>query len=121
MAYTDPQSINLTGSASSLPRVSGPANGSGQFMSNDGTLALDIKQSNGKRSSGIIRATIKKYSVNPLDTTLNVPVNASVFVGFNRPLQGFTVTELVTALNGLVANLQASTNANLIKFLGGES
>ncbi|DAD51652.1 TPA_asm: coat protein [ssRNA phage Esthiorhiza.1_7] len=121
MALSDPQSVNLTGTAASLPRTGGPVNGSGSFQSNDGTLSLEVKLSNTKRSSGIYRATIKKYSPNPLDTSVNVPVNASVFVGFNRPLQGFTVAEMVTALNGLVANLQAGTNANLQKFLGGES
>lgn len=120
MAFADPQSINISGTTTSLPRT-GSGNGVGQFTSNDGAQTLSITQQSGKRIRRVALANLKKYSVNPLDTTLNVPVNASVSLVINQPVQGFTVAELTTMCTGLFTSLTASTNANLIKLLGGES
>jgi hypothetical protein len=39
----------------------------------------------------------------------------------DHPQSGFSQAELKDLCTGLMTNLTASTNANLVKFLGGES
>lgn len=121
MAFNDPQSITVSGSAVSLPRT-GQAIGVGTFGSGDGAYGMDVRNSYGKtRIRRTIGITNKKFASDPLRPTDNKPVNVSVRLVVDQPLQGYTSAELQAIVVGFVANLTASTNANIAKLLGGEA
>jgi hypothetical protein len=120
MALSDPQSVTIDGTAISLPRTSSGTN-SGGFTSNDGATSLQVAHTYGKRIRRTISLQTKKYATDPTNNSLSVPVFATLRITVDQPLQGYTADELKLALVGFIANLTASTNANMIKLLGGEN
>jgi len=120
MAFADPQSVDPGSGAVSLPRTStGP--GTGEFTSADGTLVYSIRHNRGKRISSSVRVSLSKLVSDPLRPADYKPVNASVTITVNKPLQGFSAAELLSFVNGIVANLAAGTDANKKKLLGLEN
>jgi hypothetical protein len=121
MAFSDPQSVTISGSAITLPRT-GSGLSTGAFSSGDGANAIDVRHSYGKTR---IRRTIgisnKKFAADPLRPTDNKPVNATVRLVVDAPLQGYTPADLQAIIVGFLGNLTATSNANLVKLLGGES
>lgn len=121
MALNDPQSVTVSGVAVSLPRT-GSGLGTGTFGSSDGAYGMDVRNSYGKTR---IRRTIgvqnKKFAADPLRPTDNKPVNATIRLVVDAPLQGYTSAELTAIVVGFLTNLTAGTNANITKLLGGES
>jgi len=120
MSYSDPQSLTISGSAVSLPRVSAGA-GSGAFQSSDGAVLLDVRNTYGKRIRRTARVTTKKFASDPLNPSQNIPVSGSFYVVADFPLQGIPVADQEALAASLAAWLTASTNANLKKLLGGEA
>lgn len=121
MAFADPQSITISGVASSLPRTASGV-GTGSFNTSDNALVMDVRHLPSKtRTSRTVGITIKKYVSDPLRPADNVPVQATVRLVVNQPVQGFTPADLEAALVGFFANLTASTNTNIKKLLGGEA
>lgn len=118
--FTDPQSVTISGTAYSLPRTSSSTN-SGAFQTNDGATSIQIANSYGKRIRRTISIQVKKYAADPTNPAQNVPVNATVRLTVDQPLQGYSVSELQAAIVGFLANLTASSNANIGKLLGGEN
>lgn len=117
--FSDPQSVTISGSAKTLPRVSS-GDFSGQFRTSDGAYTLSVKHTGGKRDRSVVRLDTRKIGANPLDPTKNLPYTASVYVVLDAPAQfaGFASTELEDLLKGLTAYLSA---ANVTKFVGKES
>jgi len=121
MAFADPQSVTVSGSATSLPRT-GSGLGTGTFGSAAGDYGMDVRHSYGKtRTRRTIGITNKKFAADPLRPTDNKPVNVSVRLVVDQPLQGYSSTEITAIVVGFLANLSAGTNANITKLLGGES
>jgi len=120
MAYSDPQSVTIGGSATSLPRI-GSGNGSGVFSTQDGSVQLLISNSYGKRNRRTARLTTKTLSADPLTPSNNVPVSGSFYVVADFPVQGIPVADQEALAAALATWLTASTNANLKKLLGGEA
>lgn len=119
MAFSDPQSVTI-GSAHSLPRT-GQGIGTGSFTKDDGTVALIVQHSTGKRVRRTARVNFSKVVADPLVTGTNLRVSASAYIVLDVPLNGFTVSEQVQIITGLTTWLTASTNANATKLVGGES
>lgn len=117
--FSDPQSVTISGSAKSLPRVSS-GDFTGQFRATDGAYTLSVKHTSNKRDRSVIRLDSKKIGTNPLDPSKNLPFSASVYIVLDAPSQGtgFTNVELEDLAKGLVAYLSA---ANVTKFVGKES
>jgi len=121
MAFADPQSVTISGTAVSLPRT-GQGVGIGTFGSSDGSNGLDVRHSYGKtRTRRTIGITNKKFASDPLRPTDNKPVSATVRLVVDAPLQGYTSADLQAIIVGFLANLSGGTNANIAKLLGGES
>jgi len=120
MAFADPQSITINAVANSLARIPTGA-GVGSFQTVEGNLVETISHAYGKRARHNIRLQTKKLTADPLVPTTNTPVNASVSLTIDVPLQGFTSTEIEQLVTGFLANLTAGTNLNLKKFIGGEA
>ncbi len=117
--FSDPQSVTISGTAKTLPRVSS-GDYAGTFRTSDGAYTLNVKHTSGGRERSVVRLDTRKIGANPLDPTRNLPYTASAYVVLNAPAQsnGFTSTELEDLLKGLVAYLSA---ANITKFVGKES
>lgn len=118
--FTDPQSVTISGSAISLPRTSSGVN-AGTYTSNDSATALLISSAYGKRVRRAIAIQVKKYATDPAVPSQNVPVSATIRLTVDQPVQGYTVAELTAVIVGFLANLTASTNANIGHLLGGEN
>jgi hypothetical protein len=118
--FADPQSVTIGGAATSLPRVSS-GNGTGAFQTPDGSVQLSVSHSYGKRNRRTARLTQKFLSADPLTPSNNIPVSGAFYVVADFPLQGITPDQQKDAAAALAAWLTASSNANLIKLLGGEA
>lgn len=120
MALSDPKTVTINAVDHVLARVdvTGPRS---IYMESDDEAKLTISHSRGKRKGALIRFDLQKTAVDPLISDRNIIHSMSVSLIVNRPLTGFTVTEQTQAVNGVVAFLQASSSADLVKILGGES
>jgi hypothetical protein len=119
VAFSDPQSVTI-GSAISLPRT-GQGLNEGSFTSADAAVDLVISHQYKTRTRRQFRVDQQKIVTDPLFSTQNKRVSASAYLVVDLPQSGFTPTELKDLVKGLLTNLTASSDANLIKFLGGES
>lgn len=118
--FADPQSITI-GSALTLPRT-GTGVGTGRFQKDDGTVLMSIThQALKSRNRRTMRVDHSKIAVDPLVAAQNLRYSGSVYLVTDFPVVGYTVAEQVQVVTGLFTNLTASTNANLIRLLGGES
>jgi hypothetical protein len=120
MAFADPQKVKVTETEATLPRVD-TGSFSSQYLSSDGLTRLTISTQNGKRKRHVARIDLSKITTNPFDTTQNVEVGSSAYLVVDRPLAGFTNTELKKLVEGLVGFLSASTYSATEKLLGSES
>lgn len=118
--FADPQSVTI-GSALSLPRT-GTGPNTGRFQKDDGTVLFSISHQNLKaRNRRTIRIDHSKVAVDPLVAAQNLRYSGSVYLVTDFPIVGYTVGEQIQVVTGLFTNLTATSNANLTKFLGGES
>lgn len=119
MAFADPQSVTVGGTATSLPRTSFEGS-EGKFTAADGNIQLRVSQSYAKRTRRLVRLDQKKVSSDPLNPNINVPSSMSVQLVVDTPVQGFSVAEQKALVDALVAYLGASTGARVTQLLGGE-
>jgi hypothetical protein len=119
---SDPLSVTIGSDpgAVSVPRVS-TGNGTSRYQSADGLVTLTLSSSYGKRTRRVARVDRTKVSSDVFIPANNVQLSASVYVVFDHPVQGFTSAEMVDMMAGLFGLLTASTNADAVKLLGGES
>jgi len=120
MAYADPQSVTIAGSAVSLPRVSSDHN-AGSFSSNDGLVKLSVSHTNGKRNRRVLRLDHKKVAADPFTTGVNTNYNMACYVVCDVPTVGYTVAQQKEIVDALVVYLTASTGARVTQLLGGEN
>jgi len=119
MAFADPQSVTINGSANTLARVGFGAN-SGIFSKDDGNVKLSMQHQYGKRTRRTVRLDFAKIAADPLISAQNIRYSMSAYLVVDVPVTGFTVAEAKQVVDGLTAYLTASTGANTTKLLGGE-
>lgn len=120
MAFADPQSVTISGSANSLPRVSSGVN-SGAFQKDDGSVKLTVSHAYGKRTRRTIRLDHSKVAPDPLISAQNIKYSMSAYIVMDMPQTGYTVAEAKAIGDALTAYLTASTGARLTQLLGGEN
>ncbi len=120
MALTDPQSITISGSAVSLPRVD-TGNNSSVYRSADGNVDMQIGHTYGRRNRHRIRLHTAKVSADPISPTLNRPFDMGINMVIDVPDTGYTPAEAKANVDALLAYLTASSGAIVTKLLGGES
>lgn len=122
MALADPQSVTIgtTPGAVSLPRV-GQGLSEGQFLSSDGNTKFRVSHTYGRRKRHLIRLDFQKVAPDPLISSTNVLYSMSAHVVIDTPITGFSVAEQKDVLLALANYLTASSGANSVKVLGGES
>lgn len=116
----DPQTITISGSASTLPRTAVVPDGA-IYSNPDSTIKFDVRHTNGRRNRSIARLRSDKIAADPLLTATNRRLSATVYVAVDVPPEGFSVAEQVALIKALSDWLTASTNANATKVVGGES
>jgi len=120
VAFADPQSVTISGTAISLPRTSSGAN-TGAFTSADGLVQMQVSNSYGKRYRRQLKLTQSKISADPLVPSQNVRSSMSCYIVVDVPVNGFTVAEEKALVDAFTAYLSASTGAKVTQLLGGEN
>ncbi len=120
MAFSDPQSVTINAVANSLPRTASGDN-TGAFTKDDGNVKLSVSHNLGKRNRRTIRLDHRKVAADPLIAAQNLNYSMSTYIVVDVPPVGYSPAEAKQVVDGFLANLQASSGANLVKFLGGES
>lgn len=117
MALADPQSVTISGNATSLPRT-GLALDEGEFTDSTGQVRLSVKHSTARRNRDIIKLQKSAIVSDPLVPSVNQNVSFSAHIVLDRPLNGVSIADAVALATALVA---WATTANLTKVAGGES
>jgi hypothetical protein len=117
--YADPQTITINGSAKSLTKTTSNDTGS-KFATSDRAHRMSVSHQYGKRQRHQIRLEVDQLLANPLITGQYVQSGVSVYLVADLP-NGFDVAQMKFIIDGFLANLTASSGANVTKLLGGES
>lgn len=117
--FTDPQAVTISGSAKSLPRTSSTENGA-KFATSDRTHRMSVAHSYGRRQRHTIRLEVDSVTASPLLEGQNVLNSMSTYLVVDVP-NGFDTATAKAVVDGFLANLSASTGANITKLVGGES
>lgn len=120
MALTDPQSVKISGTTTSLPRTS-TGEGESEYRSADGRIRLKLSTIEKSRTRQVVRLDVSKITADPLVSTTNVEVSMSTYLVFDRPSTGYSNAEAKAVYDGFIEALQANTSAIVTKLLGGES
>ncbi len=120
MAFADPQSIKISGTTTSLPRVS-VGDFKSVYESADGLIKVLASTQNGRRLRQTFRVDVSKITSDPFIPAQNVEVSMSTYLVFDRPLVGFSNTEAKAVYDGFIEALQASSSVLVTKLLGSES
>jgi hypothetical protein len=120
MAFTDPQTITVSGSTSSLPRTSVRDNES-KYMSPDGLIVLSASHAYGRRTRRVLRVDHSKITADPFIPAQNTKVSMSNYIVFDIPVAGYTNADAKAVYDGFKALFTGSSDALITKLLGGES
>lgn len=117
--YTDPQSVTISGSAKSLARTSSTENGA-KFATSDRAHRMVVTHNYGRRQRHTVRFEVDSLTANPLITGQYVQGSMSCYLVADLP-NGYDTATAKAVIDGFLANLTASTGANVTKLIGGES
>jgi hypothetical protein len=120
MSFADPQSVTISGTAISLPRISVGEDIS-EYSSGDGLTQLTASHKYGKRTRRMLRLDTSKMTSDPFRPAENVKVSMSCYMVFDLPPAGYTATEALAVYTGFKNQYTASTDLLISKLLGGES
>lgn len=117
MAFVDPQSVTIDGTAVSLVRT-GLTLDQGDFRAANGNTELAIAHTRGRRNRHLVKLSVSSIVSDPLVPANMIPVSYSAHLVIDGPLQGVTNDQLQKLATGLVA---WATPANLSKLVASES
>jgi len=120
MAYADPQSVTYNAVPISLPRVETGKNES-KYTSSDGLVSLSASSTYGRRVRRVLRLDHAKVTSDPYIPAQNQKVSMSVYMVFDVPVVGYTLTEAMYGYSALKGQMTASSDLLITKLLGGES
>jgi hypothetical protein len=122
MSLSDPSSVTISGTTTTLPRVS-TGDRKAVYQSGDETITLTVSHlpTKGKGWRRMVRIDTSKIAADPFETDVNNEVSMSAYVVIETPSDGFSPTEALAVWKGLSGLLTASSDAAMIKVLGGES
>lgn len=117
MAYSDPQSVTIGGTATPLPRT-GMTIDAGEFSSADRLTSMAIRHSKGKRVRHNVLLKVDSTVPDPLVPAQNRPVSYQASLTLDLPQTGVTAAQILAVGKALVA---WATDANLTALAGGQS
>lgn len=121
MAFSDPQSVTISGTAISLPRVESGKNQS-VYQSADGLVRLSASSAYGRRTRRVLRIDHSKIAADPY-TAQNKKFSMSNYIVFDVPTvgEGYSTADITAVYAGFKTAFTASSDALITKLLGGES
>lgn len=122
MAFADPQSITISGVATSLPRTSTGA-GQSEYTAADGLTKFLASSAYGRRSRHVLRVDLAKWVASQTVPSNNEKVSMSVYTVLDMPPVGvgYSNAEALAAFVGYNSMITASTNLLVSKVIAGES
>lgn len=120
MAFSDPQSVTISGNAISLPRVSSGVDES-RYQSADGLVSLVASHAYGRRTRRVLRLDHGKITSDPFIPANNTKVSMSNYIVFDLPVAGYSNADALAVYAGFKGLFTASSDALISKVLGGES
>jgi len=120
MSFTDPLSITIGGNTSPLPRIS-VGDDTSEYQSGDGLIRLSASHDYGKRTRRALRIDTTKLTSDPFKPSENVKVSMSHYMVFDIPPAGYTAAEALAVYQGFKTLYSATSDAMIVKLLGGES
>lgn len=120
MAFTDPQSVTISGTAISLPRVSTGV-GQSDYTSADGLVRLSAQSTYGRRTRRVLRLDHSKITADPFIPANNTKVSMSNYIVFDVPPVGYSNAEALAVYAGFKTAFTATSDLLITKLLGGES
>jgi len=120
MAFTDPQTVSISGTAISLPRTNVGNNGA-EYTSADGLVRLSASNAYGRRIRRVLRIDHSKISADPYIPANNAKVSMSNYIVFDVPVVGYTTAEALAVYAGFKTQFTAASDALITKLLAGES
>lgn len=120
MAFTDPQTVTISGVTTSLPATSVGAN-SHEYTSADGLIKLEASHAYGRRTRRVLRLNHSKISADVYLPSTSVKHSMSVYTVFDLPPVGYTNADALAVWTGYITQVRASSDALITKLLGGES
>lgn len=120
MAFTDPQSITISGTTVSLPRTNSGGNGA-EYRSADGLITLSASHAYGRRTRRVIRVDHSKITADPFIPAQNTKVGMSNYLVFDVPPAGYTNADALAVYVGFKTLFTATSDSLITKLLGGES
>lgn len=120
MSFTDPATVTISGTPVSLPRVS-VGDGKSVYRSGDGLTMLTASHEYRKRIRRMLRLDTSKIAPDAFRDDVNVELSMACYMVFDLPTIGYTPTEQLAVATALIGFGTASSNAALVKLLGGES
>lgn len=119
MALSDPQSITISGTTYSLPKINS-GNNSSTYANVDGDIRLTASSAYGKRTRRVLRLDHDVLAPDPLGSFM-VKQSMSNYIVFDTPGYGFTHDEILANWVGLRTLAAASSDSIVSKILGGEN
>lgn len=120
MSFADPQSVTISASTISLPRIS-VGDDQSEYASGDGLTQLSASHNYGKRTRRMLRLDTSKLTSDPFKPAENVKVSMSCYMVFDLPPAGYTAVEALAVYTGFKTQFSASSDLLISKLLGGES
>jgi hypothetical protein len=120
MSFADPQLITISGTTIALPRTSVEENAS-EYTSSDGLTKLSASHNYGKRIRRVLRIDSTKLAPDAFRPAENVEVSMSNYIVFDLPVGGFSLTEAQAVYTGFKTLFTGTSDALIVKLLGGES
>jgi hypothetical protein len=117
VALADPQSVTVSGTATSLPRT-GLALKEGSFTDATGQVILSVQHDNGRRVRHVVKLKKSAIVSDPLVPAQNQNVSYSAHIVLDAPINGVTNADLLAIGKALVA---WSSDANLTAVIAGQS
>lgn len=120
MAFTDPIALTINSVGLTLPRISIEGDES-IYQTSDGLVAVRASHEYGKRNRHLLRIDHSKVTADPFIPADNVKVGMSNYLVFDVPPAGYTATEALQVYQGFKTWFAATSDAVIVKLLGGES
>jgi hypothetical protein len=111
MAFPDPISVTIGGTATSLARLGMTLN-EGSFADTTGVTSAVITSDNKNRYHRSMKLRADEIVVNPSIPDQNMAVSYQAVVSINFPKNGYDKTKVVNYLKALAAFIGTGTNAD---------
>lgn len=120
MSFADPQTVTISGTPISLPRVSVEGD-EVTYQSADGLVQMLASHDYGKRVRHLLRINHSKLTPDPFIPADNIKVSMSNYIVFDVPVVGYTAAEQLAVYAGFKTQFTAVSDTLISKLLAGES